>query len=47
MIVCVAVFNDLHATLFRAIAVALALFATATMTWRWGEMRRGPAVCIV
>lgn len=47
MIVCVAVFNDLHANSFRACAVALALFATAAMTWRWGEMRRSPAVCTV
>ncbi|MGA3345654.1 MAG: hypothetical protein ABSC76_12365 [Terracidiphilus sp.] len=47
MIVCATVFNDLHATIFRAIAIVLALFATATMTWRWGDMRRVPAVCAV
>jgi O-antigen/teichoic acid export membrane protein len=47
MIACAAIFNDLHTSAFRACAVALALFTTATMTWRWGEMRRSPAVCTV
>jgi hypothetical protein len=47
MIVCVAIFNDLHVTLFRTIAVALALLATAAITWRWGEMRHSPVVCTV
>ncbi len=47
MIICTAVFNDLHTTQFRILTIVLGLFATATMTWRWGEMRRGPVVCAV
>ncbi len=47
MIAFAIIFNDLHATLLRAAAIALALFATAAITWRWGEMCRGPAVCAI
>ena len=45
MIAFAAIFSDLHASVFRASAVALALFATAMMIWRWGNMHRSPAVC--
>ncbi len=47
LIACAAVFNDLHSPTIRTLAVVLALLATATMTWRWGEMHRSPAVFAV